>query len=253
MTELEKIESAKAYVVKLANGINPIDDSPVADSDIVNNVRISRCLFYVSDILQQVIDNKGVVKRTVVKTLKESFSITQEQISLFHFSNEPITVSEIAKRINEVADLKENQSKLKPADINTALVEMGALEIVTSYNGKTRKLPTKMGESIGIIAQERTGQYGVYINVLFSKAAQQFIVDNIDAIVNIYNSSLEKKKSESAKENEQAQSTWEQDELARLVDLFGDGVSTKEIAKQLNKTESQVKSELIKFGFQNYI
>lgn len=55
MTELEKMQRAKMYIDRLANGINPIDDAPAADSDIINNVRISRCLFYVSDILGQVI------------------------------------------------------------------------------------------------------------------------------------------------------------------------------------------------------
>lgn len=54
------------YIDKLANGINPINDEPAADSDIINNVRLSRCLFYVSDILRQVIDNNGVVGKTTV-------------------------------------------------------------------------------------------------------------------------------------------------------------------------------------------
>ena len=61
MTELEKMERAKMYMEKLANGINPIDDSPVPDGDTVNNVRISRCFFFVSDILEQVIKNGGVI------------------------------------------------------------------------------------------------------------------------------------------------------------------------------------------------
>ena len=45
MTELEKIKRAKMYMDKLANGINPIDETMVPDEDVVNNVRISRCFF----------------------------------------------------------------------------------------------------------------------------------------------------------------------------------------------------------------
>ena len=45
MTELEIMQRAKAYIDQLANGINPIDGTSVADSDVINNVRISRCLF----------------------------------------------------------------------------------------------------------------------------------------------------------------------------------------------------------------
>lgn len=43
MTELEKIEYAKSFIDKLANGINPLDDTPISETDIVNNVRLSRC------------------------------------------------------------------------------------------------------------------------------------------------------------------------------------------------------------------
>ena len=70
MTELEKMQRAKMYIDKMANGINPIDDVSAADSDMINNVRISRCLFYVSDILRQVIDNNGVIVK--VKSSKKT-------------------------------------------------------------------------------------------------------------------------------------------------------------------------------------
>jgi GTP pyrophosphokinase len=58
MTELEKIAYAKSFIDKLANGINPLDDTPIPDDDIVNNVRLSRCFFYVSSILQKEIDRE---------------------------------------------------------------------------------------------------------------------------------------------------------------------------------------------------
>ena len=47
------------YIDKLANGINPLDDSSIPEDDIVNNVRISRCFFFISDILNKVIENDG--------------------------------------------------------------------------------------------------------------------------------------------------------------------------------------------------
>ena len=54
MTELEIMQRAKMYLDKLANGINPVTDQPASDSDCINQVRISRCLFYVSDVLRRV-------------------------------------------------------------------------------------------------------------------------------------------------------------------------------------------------------
>ena len=85
MTELEKMQRAKMYIDKLANGINPLDDVPAADTDIINNVRLSRCLFYVSDILRQVIENNGVVGKKS-KATKQPFFISTEKAEQFSFS-----------------------------------------------------------------------------------------------------------------------------------------------------------------------
>lgn len=63
MTELEKMIRAESYIRKMADGINPITGVNVADDDMVNNVRITRCLYYVSDILRQVIANNGVIEK----------------------------------------------------------------------------------------------------------------------------------------------------------------------------------------------
>ena len=60
MAELEKIAYAKNYIEKLANGINPVTNQAIPDADVINNVKISRCLFYVSDLLRQVVENGGI-------------------------------------------------------------------------------------------------------------------------------------------------------------------------------------------------
>ena len=48
MTELEKMERAKMYLDKLANGIDPITDQELPDDTVLNNVRLARCFFYTS-------------------------------------------------------------------------------------------------------------------------------------------------------------------------------------------------------------
>ena len=88
MTELETMERARMYMEKLANGINPIDGSIIPDEDVINNVRLSRCFFYVADVLRQVIENGGIAPQK--KTDKQAFSLTAEQRNAFPFSAEPI-------------------------------------------------------------------------------------------------------------------------------------------------------------------
>ena len=121
MTELETLERAKMYMEKLANGINPIDGSVIPDEDIVNNVRLSRCFFYVSDVLRQVIENGGVTPQK--KTKKEPFSLTVEQRETFEFSAVPIPISEISKRINTLST-NEDMSTLSYAVIRDWLTIM---------------------------------------------------------------------------------------------------------------------------------
>ena len=124
MTELEKIEYAKSFIDKLANGINPLDDSPIPDNDIANNVRLSRCFFYVSDILRQVIENGGITSPK--KKTKNAFNITQEQLSRFSYSETPISISEITKKINELVDT-EQVKQLSYRQLTTWLISINAL------------------------------------------------------------------------------------------------------------------------------
>ena len=58
-----KLKVAIDWINKLANGMNPIDGKVLPDSDIVNNVHISRCLFYVSSLLEGVGKKKGSQQR----------------------------------------------------------------------------------------------------------------------------------------------------------------------------------------------
>ena len=89
---------------KLANGISPIDDTMAPDDDLINNVRLSRCFFFVSDVLRQVIENGGTKSAVNKKLKKLPLEIPMEKRSQFAYSEVPIPASEIAKRINALAD-----------------------------------------------------------------------------------------------------------------------------------------------------
>ena len=191
MTELETIKRAKMYIDKLANGINPLDDSNLPESDIVNNVRIARCFFFVSDVLNKVIENNGVIR--MQNKYKADFSISFEEIQKFSFSDTPIPVTKIAERINALIDV-ENMKKITYNNICDWLVAVEILKIETNAEGKNRKKPSESGREMGISTEERIGNKGSYTAVLYNRKAQQFIVDNIDAIMHLMS---EKKMSKS--------------------------------------------------------
>lgn len=178
MTELEKIAYAKSFIDKLANGINPIDNTPIPEGDIANNVRLSRCFFYVSDILRQVCENGGIGK----SNKKVSFAITDEELAKFVFSPLPIAGSEISRRLGDTINnpLMKSFSVTK---MNQWLLSKGFLKDEITMSGKKRKVPTDMGKQLGICMDKRVGQHGEYMAMLYNTSAQKFIIDNIREIL----------------------------------------------------------------------
>lgn len=48
---IELLKIAKNYIDDMSNGINPISKAKVSKDDLINNPRISKCLLYVSCVL----------------------------------------------------------------------------------------------------------------------------------------------------------------------------------------------------------
>ena len=180
MNEMDTMARAKMYIEKLANGINPLTDTELPSEDVVNNVHISRCFFYVADVLGRVIDNGGIKKKSSGR--KASFSLTQEQITKFELSEKPVSVSDFVEKLNRFID-ENSMKKLKTTSITNWLVDIEMLEIVKLPNNKTKKMTTAKGNAIGIDTETRTSLYGEYTIVLYDKNAQQFILDNIDSVI----------------------------------------------------------------------
>ena len=62
------------------------------------------------------------------------------------------------------------------------LVNAGFLREILRSDGKMRRRPTLQGERLGITVEERTVKNGPYQVVVYSEAAQRFVVDNLEAI-----------------------------------------------------------------------
>ena len=242
MTEIETMQRAKMYVDKLANGINPLTDQPVCDTDCINQVRISRCLFYVSDILRRVIENGGSIGKAE-KTKKQPFAISHDVLKEFPISNAPIPVSEITRRINELVE-SEAMTKLKYTSVTAFLLQSGFLEEAHSGDGKTAKTPTEDGKALGISTEERIGQTGTYRVTVYSPDAQRFILDNIDAVIEINR----QKRQSSANQAEYQGQPWTVTHDETLIDLFKKKVPISEIAITLKRTESSIQARIKKLG-----
>ena len=183
MTELEKIAYAKSFIDKLANGINPLDGTPIPDNDIANNVRLSRCFRYVSGILQREIERESKKENKEKNPRLADFSITHEQLQKFEYSSKPISATVLAKKINSLVE-GEGMRRLSYRQIIGWLLNIGMLEYKDIGNVKTKRQPTRRGEEIGIVLRFwEKGAGRKYPVIMYSEAAQRFILDNIGAVI----------------------------------------------------------------------
>lgn len=173
MTDLEIMQRAKMYMDNLAQGIDPISGQEVPNDSVLNNVRLARCFFYVSGVLDQVIANGGRVTSG-----EKKFYITQEELSRIQPAWGELRISQLTERITEAVN-DPARKRLKTTTVTNWLVEKGFLEKRVDPAGKSRRLPTAAGEQLGLITREQQGQNGPYQAVYYSKEAQQFVLDHL--------------------------------------------------------------------------
>ena len=93
MTEREKLLYTKEFIDKLADGVNPLTDERIPEGDLLNNIRISRCMFYVSEILRKLVCGEpfeGIkVKATAAKKSRLPFRRKSDKTSSYRKNRFP--------------------------------------------------------------------------------------------------------------------------------------------------------------------
>ncbi|MBQ1506803.1 MAG: HRDC domain-containing protein, partial [Ruminococcus sp.] len=142
----------------------------------------------VSGVGRNKLENYGFDFMRIIKRFKPGkngklpFVITAEQLENFEYSNEPIPISEIVRRINALSEA-ENRKKLRATDITEWLVSRDFLKI-TEINERNCKLPTPGGEELGLSIERRTKDDGEeYLVVLYSLAAQKFVIEHLPEMI----------------------------------------------------------------------
>ena len=83
---------------------------------------------------------------------------------------------------NDLID-SEKMKKLSYKYILDWLIEIELLTVSTDSTGKKVRRPTYNGADIGISIENRVSANGPYQVVVYNKAAQMFILDNLDAVI----------------------------------------------------------------------
>ncbi len=261
MKELDKLRRAQLYMEQLSRGVNPLDGSPVGPEDVVQQVRISRCLTYVARVLGQEIARQEAAasvpspdwgpphpaeteeaprapRNWDPKPQKQPFALAYYKRAEFRLSQEPLYISEFADRLNALA-ADESRKKLTHQNIRDWLLFNELLYQTKNDQGRTQYLPTQAGKGIGILEEVRETEYGMKKSVRYSKQAQQYILDNLDAVIEFQ-----------ARNKEMKGQLWDRQQDEHLRQLYYSGTTIKEMAWQLQRTPGAIRGRLKRLGLE---
>ncbi|MCD8040530.1 MAG: hypothetical protein LUF82_03335 [Clostridia bacterium] len=239
MTELEKVEYTKSFIDKLAEGVNPLTDEQIPDGDLLNNVRISRCMFYVSGILDGVISQMKNPKplKKIRNADKKPFCIGDGDMGKYTYSDNLCTVGDIANQLNSFIDLNIMQ-RIKVKTIYDWLVSKEYLYNVDGSEKVYRRSAEK-GRAAGFTDSQRVSAKGLsYTVILCNKNAQKIIVENANLIA----------QSDSAQNGEHSGTAWTEEQDKNLTDMFNNGLTSAAMAKETGRTPTAVKARLVRLG-----
>lgn len=180
--DMNKLEVALIYVQRMSEGNNPVTNQPAAEEDVLNNPNVIRCMYFIRDVLAQVKDNKGVIGGRPSRAKKNPFPF--ETLENFRYERDT-SISYLMKQIGELAGDDNTKSPGTKA-VTDYLKNMEYLrEEVNPRNNYKIPCITEKGKRIGLYLEHRTSVNGnEYDIVMYSRQAQEFIVKNLERIVN---------------------------------------------------------------------
>lgn len=193
MTEQQRILYAIRYLTEMAAGQNPLTHVPVSEDDLVRDPHIANCLRYTADILSAVLENGGTAEQPDFsaperrmrerKPPRPKFTITEAQRTTLVPADHPIYIRDIAALLNSAAE--DNGCRgIPPQKMNEWLLSLGFLETEDLGRKTPAKKASAAGKALGISSELYYDNLNrpAYRN-LYTPEAQQFIFDNLDALL----------------------------------------------------------------------
>lgn len=174
LSEIEKIEKAKNIIKQIADGTNPVNGDVIEGDVLLNDPRIIRCFYFVSEVLNNVI--KGEYKKP------SRFVITEHEKARVVFTEGNTGVNQIAQCINKQINPLVSK-KTTGAAINIGLTRMGIITKTRNDEGKTRTTVNEDSHLYGFHLEKRNFNGRDYDVVVIDDKGKKFILDNIEEIM----------------------------------------------------------------------
>lgn len=180
MSDFEKMDKAKAVLMKIAKGINPLTGEPITDESFLNDPRIIRCFYFTAEVLDNV--RNGAYSRN---SRLLSFVISPEQKEQVVLPEGPIGVTEFSKHVNMCIDQSVSR-KLTAVELNKRLKKMGVLgEETNSATGKSRTVTNQNSKEYGFEMVTRTFNGTEYDMVVMNDTGKRYLLDHLEEIMSM--------------------------------------------------------------------
>lgn len=176
--DLKKLDVSIEYIKRMAEGKNPINNESLDNDSVLNNPNVIRCFYFIEDVLKQV---KAADGKIAAKKRKKVFPI--EHLKEYSYRKD-LSISHFIEQINEGLD-EAQYKKLSYPKVTSWLKAMGYLDVFEDKEWNEKKsIPSEKGRAIGIYTEERESSLGrKYLAVIYNRNAQQFIIDNMENIL----------------------------------------------------------------------
>lgn len=178
VNEIEKIQKAKNVLLKMAKGIDPLTGETISEDSYLNDPRIIRCLYFVTEVLDDVLhaplSNLQAKKRA-------KFMITPEQKAKVVLKKGLIGMNEFTDCLNMCIDTNKVR-RLSGTLINKKLKEMGILG-QQEKDGKTKTIINESSLQYGFEMMKSVYDGVEYEKLVINDEGKRFLLDNLEGIL----------------------------------------------------------------------
>ncbi len=178
VSEMEKIRKAKDVMEKIANGVNPITGEDITGEGFLQDPRMIRCFFFVSQVLDEVASGtyrKGGKQQPFIMTEAEKASVV--------FRDEVIGMNEFCKCVNQEIDPL-NSRKANALTINKSLKKRGILSDKEIEDNKRQTVTNEKSNTYGFEMITRSYEGKDYDQLVMNNQGKQFLLENINELMN---------------------------------------------------------------------
>lgn len=185
--DLKKLDIAITYVNRMAEGKNPINNFSIDDDTVLNNPNVIRCMYFIKEILEEVKHNEGYIGKRTKPKKSERAEFPLNELKRFSYTGDA-HITYFVKQINELVDCG-IYKKINYKLVVRWLLKNNLLQEVFDERSNTfKKCPTEEGLQLGIRLNKKYTDGGqIYESVVYNKTAQEFIIKNMEQILNYDN------------------------------------------------------------------